>query len=135
MEARGASRSRIHLDIDPEIQVPWTWFSTKVAQLLSRVFPSKETKERSSLVRPKLSPRQQNVAGGRTVPSLLKFRKFTLYFYSGMHRTGSIIQTLGVLIFKNYFSSSSIFGFFWNNSNHSCLVCQHCKFTPSCYRL
>ena len=29
-----------------------------------------------------------------------------------MHRTGSIIQTLGILIFQNYFSSSSIFGFF-----------------------
>ena len=71
----------------------------------------------------------------RSVSPPIKFRKFTLYFYSGIHRTGSIIQTLGILIFQNYFSSSSIFGFFWNNSNHSCLVCQHCKFTPSCYRL
>ena len=80
MEARRASRSRIHLDLDQEIQVPSTWFSTKVAQLLSRVFPSKETKERSSLVRPKLSPQQQNVAGGRTVPSLLRSNLGNLHF-------------------------------------------------------
>ena len=48
----------------------------------------------------------------RSVSRPIKFRKFTLYFYSGIHRTGSIIQTLGTLIFQNYFSSSSIFGFF-----------------------
>ena len=48
----------------------------------------------------------------RSVSPPIKFRKFTLYFYSGMHRTGSIIQTLGILIFQNYFSSSSIFGLF-----------------------
>jgi len=72
----------------------------------------------------------------RSVSRPIKFRKFTLYFYSGMHRTGSIIQTFGILIFSELlFLFLHFWIFFWNSSNHSCLVCQHCKFTPSCYRL
>ena len=81
-----------------------------------------------------LAPASKKLPAVVPIRLLIKFRKFTLYFYSGIHRTGSIQDILifsePPFLFLPFFQK-----FFWNNSNQSCPVCQHCKFTPSCYRL
>ena len=90
------------LDFDPEIQA---------ACLQALLGLPIEINQRKIVSSPSeaFAPAAEKVAGGRTDPSPIKFSKFTiLFFYSGIHRTGSILSGIFFLPFFRSFYYSEI---------------------------